>query len=106
VEVKLRLQRFGCKKKPFYRIVAASKAEKRDGRFLEIVGLYHPIMSKEQETRLEKEKIVTWLNKGAKPTDVVKNILSKAGIWKDYQVEKEKIKAEKIKNKKTKSKKS
>jgi len=82
--VKLRLQRYGTKKKPYYRIVAASSTVKRDGQFLDIVGLYHPLVKEGQQVRLEKDKIVNWLGKGAQPSDTVKNILSKAGIWKPF----------------------
>jgi len=96
VEVKLRLQRFGTKKRPFYRIVAAANTKQRDGRFLEILGLYHPIMPEESQIRLENEKILNWLGKGAKPTDTVKKILSKGGIWTPFMEEKAKRKAEKV----------
>lgn len=82
--VKLRLQRYGTKKKPYYRIVAATSTVKRDGQFLDIVGLYHPLVKEGQQVRLEKDKIETWLKKGAQPSDTVKNILSKAGIWKPF----------------------
>lgn len=82
--VKLRLQRYGTKKKPYYRIVATTSTVKRDGQFLEIVGLYHPLVKEGQQVRLEKDKIDTWLKKGAQPSDTVKNILSKAGIWKPF----------------------
>jgi small subunit ribosomal protein S16 len=82
--VKLRLQRYGTKKRPYYRIVAASSTVKRDGKFLEIVGLYHPLVKAGEQVRLEKDKIDTWLKKGAQPSDTVKNILSKAGMWKPF----------------------
>ena len=82
--VKLRLQRYGTKKRPYYRIVATSSTVKRDGQFLDIVGLYHPLVKEGQQVRLEKDKIETWLKKGAQPSDTVKNILSKAGIWKPF----------------------
>ena len=88
--VKLRLQRFGNKKKPFYRIVAATYTKKRDGRFLEILGLYHPIAAKDSQYRLDKDRILDWLNKGAQPTDSVKEILTKHKIWQDFAVDKEK----------------
>lgn len=54
--VKLRLQRYGTKKRPFYRIVATSSSVKRDGKFLEIVGLYHPLVKEGGQVRLEKKK--------------------------------------------------
>lgn len=82
--VKLRLQRYGTKKRPYYRIVATSSTVKRDGQFLEIVGLYHPLVKDGNQVRLEKDKIATWLNKGAQPSETVRSILSKAGIWKPF----------------------
>jgi small subunit ribosomal protein S16 len=82
--VKLRLQRYGTKKKPYYRIVAASSTVKRDGKFLDIIGLYHPLVKEGEQIRLEKEKVNEWLKKGAQPSDTVKNILSKAGVWKPF----------------------
>ncbi len=83
--VKLRLQRFGSAKKPFYRIVAADALAKRDGRFLEIVGTYDPTCKKEDnQVKLDKEKIFNWLSVGAQPTDTVKSIFRKNGILKEY----------------------
>ena len=85
--VKLRLQRFGSKKKPFYRVVAADSKKPRDGRYLEIVGLYDP--TKEPAfVNLEQEKILKWLRTGAQPTDTVKSLLSKAGIIRQFVAEK------------------
>lgn len=81
MQVKIRLQRFGAKKRPYYRIVAATESKKRDGNFLEIVGLYHPLSPEDQQVKLYKEKINTWLEKGALPTDTVKSILKKDGEW-------------------------
>jgi small subunit ribosomal protein S16 len=82
--VKLRLQRYGTKKRPYYRIVAATSTVKRDGKFLDIIGIYQPLVKDGEQIRLEKEKVTEWLKKGAQPSDTVKSILSKAGIWKPY----------------------
>lgn len=83
--VKLRLQRYGSSKKPFYRIVAADALAKRDGRFLEIVGTYDPInKNKEEQVKLDKEKVLNWLNVGAQPTDTVKSLLKKSGLLKEF----------------------
>ncbi len=83
--VKLRLQRFGSAKRPFYRIVAADALAKRDGRFLEIVGTYNPISKvSDDQVKLDKEKVFKWLEVGAQPTDTVKNIFKKAGILKEF----------------------
>lgn len=77
--VKLRLQRFGTKKRPFYRIVVANIRDRRDGRFVEIVGFYDPINVKEP-VRLEKEKIAGWIARGAVPSDTVAGLLKKNGV--------------------------
>lgn len=81
--VKLRLQRYGSNKKPFYRVVASQSTSPRDGRFIEIVGTYDPIANP-AVVNMNEEKILTWLNNGAKPTDTVKNLLSKEGIWAKF----------------------
>ena len=81
--VKLRLKRMGAKAKPFYRIVAADSRSPRDGRFLEVVGIYDPIKGADKVT-VSEEKVLKWLNNGAIPTDTVRSILSKQGIMKKY----------------------
>ncbi len=78
--VKLRLKRMGSKQKPFYRIVAADSRSPRDGRFIETVGTYNPIV-KENNVTVDEEKIAKWINNGAQPTDTVKSLLSKNGVW-------------------------
>ena len=83
MQVKIRLQRFGSKKRPFYRMVAAASSQKRDGKFLDIVGLYHPISAEGSQVRLNEEKIKYWLDRGARPTDTVKEIFTKQGFWKE-----------------------
>ena len=82
--VKLRLKRMGSKQKPFYRVVAADSRSPRDGRFIETVGTYNPIKS-ENNLTIDEEKALYWLNNGAQPTDTVKNILSKTGVWAKYK---------------------
>ena len=74
--VKLRLKRVGAKKQPYYRIVAADSRSPRDGKFIETVGTYNPIASL-NNTTIDEEKALKWLNNGALPTDTVKNILKK-----------------------------
>ena len=78
--VKLRLKRMGSKQKPFYRIVAADSRSPRDGRFIETVGTYNPIV-KESNVTVDEEKVAKWINNGAQPTDTVKSLLSKNGVW-------------------------
>ena len=77
--VKLRSQRFGKTKAPFYRIVATDSRNPRDGRFIEIVGTYNPLTNP-ATIKFDEEKVLSWLGKGAKPTDTVKSLLSKQGI--------------------------
>jgi len=81
--VKLRLQRFGTTKRPFYRLVAADSHKKRDGRYLEIVGFYDP--TKEPAyVEIDKALAMKWLQVGAQPTDTVKNLFTRNGIIADY----------------------
>ena len=82
--VKLRLKRMGSKQKPFYRVVAADSRSPRDGRFIETVGTYNPIKTSDNLT-IDEEKALYWLNNGAQPTDTVKNILSKTGVWAKFK---------------------
>jgi small subunit ribosomal protein S16 len=77
--VKIRLARYGAKKKPFYRIVVADGQYPRDGRFLENVGTYNP-MVEPNEVTLKKERIEYWIGQGAKPTDTVNSLLKKEGL--------------------------
>lgn len=77
--VKIRLQRFGAKKRPFYRIVAADVRAPRDGKFLDIIGTYNPL-TKPATIKVDKEKAQKWLNDGAKPTDTVKSIFRQLDI--------------------------
>lgn len=86
--VKLRLKRMGAKKKPFYRIVAADSRSPRDGRFIETVGTYNPLVVP-AETNIDEELAMKWLKNGATPTDTVKNIFSKAGIMAKFANEKQ-----------------
>lgn len=82
--VKLRLQRTGSKNLAHYRIVVADSRFPRDGRFIEIVGGYHPV-NKANQIEVNEEKTVSWLKKGAQPTNTVKNILKKTGVWKKFK---------------------
>lgn len=77
--VRLRSQRYGSKKSPFYRIVATDSRNPRDGRFIEVVGTYDPLTNP-ATVKLDEEKAMKWLSLGAKPTDTVKSLLSKEGL--------------------------
>ena len=75
--VKIRLQRFGKKKSPFYHIVVADSKSPRDGRIIEQIGTYNP-MTEPSSIVLDKEKVEEWIKNGAKPTDTVKALIEKA----------------------------
>ncbi len=85
--VKLRLMRMGSKKRPFYRVVAADSRYPRDGKFVEVVGTYNPVLLTDN-IKVDEEKALKWLRNGATPTDTVKDILSKAGVMKKFHDEK------------------
>jgi len=76
--MKIRLTRMGSKKRPFYRVVALDSATRRDGRPVEYLGHYNP-MVEPNEVVLETEKIEKWLAKGAEPSSTVRSLLKKAG---------------------------
>ncbi len=80
--MKIRLARGGSKKRPFYRIVAADSRMPRDGRFIEKLGTYNPLLPKDSEERvkMDVEKIQEWIAKGAQPTDRVARMLEAAGV--------------------------
>ncbi len=77
--VKIRLRRMGAKKAPFYRIVVADSRYPRDGRFIEEIGYYNP-MVEPKEIKVDAEKAQKWIANGAQPTDTVRDLLKKAGI--------------------------
>lgn len=81
--VKLRSQRFGSKKKPFYRIVATDSRNPRDGRFIEVVGTYNPLTNP-ATIKFDEEKVLKWLGNGAKPTDTVKSLLTKEHLIEKF----------------------
>lgn len=74
--VKIRLQRAGKKKAPFYHIVIADSKSPRDGKIIEQIGTYNP-MTEPSELVLDKEKVAQWIKNGAKPTDTVKRLIEK-----------------------------
>lgn len=79
--MKIRLARGGSKKRPFYRIVAADSRMPRDGRFIEKLGTYNPLLPKDSEERVKMnmERIQYWLDQGAQPTDRIARMLEAAG---------------------------
>jgi small subunit ribosomal protein S16 len=80
--ISIRLSRGGSKKRPYYRIVVADARSPRDGRFIEKIGTYNPLLGKEDEKRvvLDNERATHWLSVGAQPTDRVARFLDKAGV--------------------------
>jgi small subunit ribosomal protein S16 len=84
VAVKIRLLRVGTKKKPFYRVVAVDSRKKRDGEVIESLGQYQPIVDGDQVT-VDEDKVLGWLNKGAQPTNTIKQLLKKVGTWQKYK---------------------
>lgn len=79
----------GAKKVPFYRIVAADSRARRDGRDIETLGTYDPT-KQPAIVNIDEEKVLEWLNKGAVPTDTVRNLLSKNGTMKKFADSKKK----------------
>ena len=77
--VKIRLRRMGAKKAPFYRIVVADSRFPRDGRFIEEIGTYNPMLEP-SEFKVDAEKVREWMKNGAQPTETVKTLLKKEGI--------------------------
>ena len=82
--LKIRLARGGAKKRPFYRIVIAEATAPRDGRFIERIGSYNPILAKDNPERLvlDEERAKHWLSVGAQPTDRVLRFLDERGLMK------------------------
>ncbi len=84
--VRIRLQRHGRKKRPFYRLVAADARAQRDGAFLERLGHYNPLTDP-ADVVIDEEKALKWLRRGAQPTDTAKRLLSKSGILMKFEYE-------------------
>jgi len=78
--VKIRLKRMGQKKKPFYRIVVADSRSPRDGKFIEELGTFNPL-TEPAELKIKDERAVEWLKTGAQPTETVKALLKKHGVY-------------------------
>ncbi|WP_039019448.1 30S ribosomal protein S16 [Halocynthiibacter namhaensis] len=80
--MKIRLARGGSKKRPFYRIVAADSRMPRDGRFIEKLGTYNPLLAKDSEERvkMDMDRVKHWMDQGAQPTDRVSRMLEAAGV--------------------------
>ena len=77
--VKIRLKRMGMKKNPFYRVVVADERSPRDGRFIDEIGYYDPMKTPSQ-IKIDKEKALDWMQKGAQPTDSARSLLKRCGV--------------------------
>ena len=84
MSLKIRLARAGSKKRPYYHIVIAAATSPRDGKFIDVVGAFNPMLPKDSADRvkLDAEKAAEWLKKGAQPTDRVLRFLDKVGVAK------------------------
>lgn len=80
MSVKIRLKRMGAKKKPFYRIVVADSRCPRDGKFIEEIGYYNPLVE-EKTVKVDSEKVQQWIKNGAKPTDTVDRLFKNNGVY-------------------------
>jgi small subunit ribosomal protein S16 len=83
---RIRLMRLGAKKRPFYRVVVADSRSPRDGRFIESIGKYHPLADPSL-IEIDEERALHWLRVGAQPSEPVRNLLEKTGIWERFQAE-------------------
>ena len=83
---RIRLRRLGAKKRPFYRVVVADQRSPRDGRFIENIGKYHPLEDPSL-IEIDEERALHWLRVGAQPSDQVRNLMVKVGIWDRFVTE-------------------
>ena len=80
MSVKIRLKRFGSKKRPYYRIVVQDAREPRDGRAIEELGVYQPVEAEGKQVSFNAERVRAWLDRGAEPTDTVRRILNRSSF--------------------------
>ena len=81
--VRIRLRRMGKTKRPFYRVVVADQRSPRDGRFIENIGRYHPLEDP-SVIEIDEERALHWLRVGAQPSNTVKVLMTKTGIWEKF----------------------
>ncbi|HKN80724.1 MAG TPA: 30S ribosomal protein S16 [Actinomycetota bacterium] len=87
MSVRIRLKRLGAKKRPFYRVVVADQRSPRDGRFIENIGRYQP-MDDPSVIEIDEERALHWLRVGAQPSNTVRVLMTKVGIWDRFVSEK------------------
>jgi small subunit ribosomal protein S16 len=80
MSARIRLKKFGTKKRPYYRIVVMDQRAPRDGKTIEELGYYHPIEAEDRQIKLEEDKVKAWLGNGASVSDTVRRILNKKNI--------------------------
>ncbi|MEE8417367.1 MAG: 30S ribosomal protein S16 [candidate division Zixibacteria bacterium] len=85
--VTIRLRRMGSKKRPYYRVIATDSRMPRDGRFIEVLGYYHPI-EKPAKVSLDEDKVFLWLERGAKPSDTVASLFKVTGLSEKWSKKK------------------
>jgi small subunit ribosomal protein S16 len=83
MSVRIRLRRMGKTKRPFYRVVVADQRSPRDGRFIENIGRYHPLEDP-SVIEIDEERALHWLRVGAQPSNTVKVLMTKTGIWEKF----------------------
>jgi small subunit ribosomal protein S16 len=83
MSTRIRLRRLGAKKHPHYRVVVADQRSPRDGRFIENIGQYHPL-DDPSTIEIDEERALHWLRTGAQPSNQVRNLMSKVGIWDKF----------------------
>ena len=86
MSTRIRLRRMGANKRPFYRVVVADQRSPRDGRFIENIGKYHPLEDPSL-IEIDEERALHWLRVGAQPSDQVRNLMVKIGIWEKFAEE-------------------
>jgi small subunit ribosomal protein S16 len=82
--VKIRLTRKGTRNHPFYRVVVAEDSHRRDGRFIDILGTYDPT-ARPAAIEVEADRVIRWLSQGAQPSDTVREILKRTGVWAHWR---------------------
>jgi small subunit ribosomal protein S16 len=87
MSVRIRLKRLGAKKRPFYRVVVADQRSPRDGRFIENIGNYHPLEDPSL-IEIDPDRALYWLREGAQPSNTVRVLMTKVGIWDTFTAEK------------------
>ena len=87
--LRMRLRRMGAKNNPFYRVVVADARSPRDGRFVDEIGYYNPTTDP-ATIKIDEEKALDWLRKGAQPTDMVRVLLKRAGVLERWQQQRQK----------------